>query len=129
MPWRGCRRTQCSRRRRSCVTSSYRMSHHHTECHVIIHSVTSSYSVLDTSSILGTWSTVSHPHTVQSVTSSYTVSHHHTQCSTRRRSWVHGVQCHILIQYRVSRHHTQCHIIIHMRLVKLHMHIIIHVCA
>jgi hypothetical protein len=46
------------------------MSHHHTQCHIIIHSVTSSY-------------TVSHHHTqchiiTHSVTSSYIVSHHHT---------------------------------------------------
>jgi len=34
------------------VTSSYTVPHHHTQCHIIIHSVTSSY----------------------------TVSHHHTQC-------------------------------------------------
>jgi hypothetical protein len=54
------------------VTSSYTVSHHHTQCHIIIHSVTSSY-------------TVSHHHTqchiiIHSVTSSYTVPHHHTQC-------------------------------------------------
>jgi hypothetical protein len=48
------------------------VSHHHTECHIIIQSVTSSYRV-------------SHHHTechiiIQSVTSSYRVSHHHIQC-------------------------------------------------
>jgi hypothetical protein len=55
------------------VTSSYTVSHHHTQCHIIIHSVTSSYTV----------------------SLHHTVSHHHTQC-------------HIIS----VNHHTQCHIII-----------------
>ena len=68
----------------------------YTQCHIIIHSVTSSY-------------TVSRHHTqchiiIHSVTSSYTVSHHHTHC----------LQASLNLQAMcVSHHHTQCHIIIH----------------
>jgi len=89
-----------SGRCRTCVTSSYTVSHHHTlchgiiQCHVIIHSVTSSY----------------------------TVSRHHTQChiinpvgtapvNTLAKHYVRNT----LATHSVSHHHTQCHIIIHTR--------------
>jgi hypothetical protein len=64
--------------------SSYTVSHHHTQCHIIIHSVTSSY-------------TVSHHHTqchiiIHSVTSSYTVSQHQawSRCTGYLRFRVYG---------------------------------------
>ena len=68
----------------------------HTQCHIIIHSVTSSYIV-------------SRHHTqchiiIHSVTSSYIVSRHHTQC--------HVIIHSVTSSYIVSHHHTQCHIIV-----------------
>ena len=85
----------CAQTLRS-VTSSYTVSHHHTQCHIIIRNVTSSYSVI----------------------SSYAVSHHHTQCHKQSTiTLAYRPQCNIIIHnftssFAVSHHHTQCHIII-----------------
>jgi len=100
------------------VTSSYTVPHHHTQCHIIKHSVISSYGV--TSSY-----TVSHHQTQchfikHSVTSSYTVSHHQTQChiiihSVTSSNTVshHHIIHRVTSSNTVSHHQTQCHIIIH----------------
>jgi hypothetical protein len=72
----------------SSVTSSYILSHHHTYCHIIIHTVTSSYmqqqlgSRMQDGSVRGVVSQVTircQCHIIiHSVASTYIVSHHHT---------------------------------------------------